>query len=52
MSNADSEAEATVDLTGYESYRLAAQLVTGDAPVTLEGSTLTLPPCAVAILLP
>ena len=46
------EAEATVDLTGYESYRLAAQLVTGDVPVTLEGSTLTLPPCAVAILLP
>ena len=43
---------AQVDLTGYESWTLAASLSVNGETVTLDGSALTLPPYAVAVLLP
>ena len=44
--------EAQVDLTGYEGWTLAATLTTGEAPVDQGEGTLTMPPWAVAVLIP
>ena len=45
-----STAEKVCDLTGYEAYTLAGTLTVDETPVTQEGSELTLPPFAVAVL--
>ncbi len=41
-----------VDLTAYDQWTLGAKLSADGEPVTLEGTTLTLPPFGAAILLP
>ena len=43
---------ATVDLTGYEDWSVAAQLCTDEEECTLEGATVQMPAYAVAVLLP
>lgn len=45
-------APAQVDLTDYAQWTLGAKLSADGEPVTLEGTTLTLPPFGAAILLP
>ena len=45
------EKEAQANLSAYEDWSLAATLSADGSPVTLENSTLTLPPYGVAILL-
>ncbi len=47
-----SQEGATVDLTGYEGWSLAAQLCTGELDCTVEGAGLKMPAYAVAVLLP
>lgn len=42
---------ASVDLSGYADYHLAASLVTGEEAVTMGGTTLSLPAYGVAVLL-
>lgn len=44
------EGEETVDLSNYAQWNLTAYLTTGEDPVTLENTTLTLPAWGVAIL--
>lgn len=43
---------ATVDLSGYDSWMLAAGLSANEEVITLEGSILTLPAFAAAVLVP
>ncbi len=43
---------ATVDLTGYETWTLGAQLCTGEERCNYAGASLQLPAYAVAVLLP
>lgn len=43
---------AQVDLTGYEGWTMAAFLSADGNAVTMEGSAMTMPSCAVAILIP
>lgn len=47
-----SQEGATVDLSGYEGWSLAAQLCTGELDCTVEGAGLKMPAYAVAVLLP
>ena len=51
LMNVDTAA-AQVDLSGYADWRLAASLCVDDVPVELSGNTLSLPPFALAVLLP
>jgi hypothetical protein len=44
--------KATVDLTQYSGWTLAAQLCTAEERVTLSGNALALPAYAVAVLIP
>ena len=45
-------AQATVDLSGYEDWTLAASLTADGNPITMEGTTLNMSAFGVAILLP
>jgi glycosidase len=51
LMNISSEA-ATVDVSGYEDWTLAAQLCTGTEQVSREDATLQLPAYGVAVLIP
>lgn len=44
------ETQAAVDLTDYADYTLTARLTVDENQVMMEGSVLTLPPYAVAVL--
>ncbi|MGM9549733.1 MAG: alpha-amylase family glycosyl hydrolase [Faecousia sp.] len=45
-------APAQIDLTSYENWTLAAKLSANGAPITMEGTRLTLPAYGTAVLLP
>ena len=44
------DAQAAVDLTDYADYALTARLTVDENQVMMDGSVLTLPPYAVAVL--
>ncbi len=51
LMNIDPE-PAAADLTGYEGWTLAATLSADGNPITLEGTTLSLPAYGIAVLIP
>ncbi len=51
LMNIDTKA-AQVDLSAYGDWQLAASLAVGEEPITMEGTSLSMPACGIAVLIP
>lgn len=51
LMNIDSK-QASVDLSGYADYKLAASVSANGEPITMDGTTLQLPPYGLAVIIP